>query len=116
MIDNRIAELFAEAARLMDKSVDTDVASQQRKYREAELSEWSETDAQRIADSEGFELTDAHLQVVQTLREHYREYGLAQSGRRLTDLLAVEYANLGGKKYLHRLFPRGPVSQGLRLA
>jgi TusE/DsrC/DsvC family sulfur relay protein len=117
MIDKeKIDSEYAEAVWSMDNSVDTDINSQQRSNREKLLNEWDEEQARKIASELGIELTDAHLQVVQSLREHYREHGESKSGQQLTDMLNNVFASQGGKKYLHRLFPEGPVSQGMHIA
>jgi tRNA 2-thiouridine synthesizing protein E len=117
MVDKeKMAGEYAEAAKLMDKSVDTDIDSQQRTYRETVLRDWNEAQARKIASEAGIELTDAHLQVVQSLREHYREHGPTVSGRQLSEMLYDAYASEGGKKYLYNLFPKGPVKQGMLIA
>jgi tRNA 2-thiouridine synthesizing protein E len=117
MVDKeKLADEFAEAAELMDKSVDTDIDSQQRTHRETELREWSEAQARKIASEAGIELTDAHLQVIQSLRDHYREHGPMVSGRQLSEMLYDAFASEGGKKYLYNLFPKGPVKQGMLIA
>jgi tRNA 2-thiouridine synthesizing protein E len=117
MVDKeKLADEFADAAKLMDKSVDTDIDSQQRTYRETELRDWNETQARNIASEAGIELTDAHMQVVQSLREHYREHGQTQSARQLSEMLYDAFASQGGKKYLYNLFPKGPVKQGMHIA
>jgi tRNA 2-thiouridine synthesizing protein E len=117
MIDKEtISREFTEAVKSMDTSVDTDIDSQQRSNRDELLNEWNEEQARNIASKLGIELTDAHLQVVHSLREHYREHGESKSGRQLSDMLDNAFSNQGGKKYLHRLFPQGPVSQGMRIA
>lgn len=117
MVDkDKIASELAEAAKFMDKSVDTDVDSQQRANREAMLNEWNEQMAREIASDEGIELTDAHMQVVHSLREFYRENGPAEIGRKLSHMLDHAFASQGGKKYLHDLFPEGPVLRGMRIA
>jgi tRNA 2-thiouridine synthesizing protein E len=113
--EKRSAE-FAEAVKSMDVSVDTDVNSQLRSQREAELNLWNEAQAQKTAEAEGIELTAAHLEVVQSLRDHYLEHGIAKSGRNLGDMLDDKFASQGGRKYLRVLFPRGPVAQGMRIA
>ena len=117
MIDKeKIASEYAEAVWSMDNSVDTDINSQQRSNREELLNEWNEEQANKIASELGIELTEAHLQVVHSLREHYREHGESESAQQLTDMLSNAFSSQGGKKYLHRLFPEGPVSQGMRIA
>lgn len=117
MIDKeKKASEYAEAVWSMDNSVDTDINSQQRSNREELLNVWNEEQASKIASELGIELTDAHLQVVHSLREHYREHGESENGQQLTDMLNNAFASQGGIKYLHRLFPEGPVSQGMRIA
>jgi TusE/DsrC/DsvC family sulfur relay protein len=117
MIDKeKISRELAEAVKSMDTSVDTDIDSQQRSSRDELLNEWNEELARNIASELGIELTDAHLQVVHSLREYYREHGKSESGQQLSDMLDKAFASQGGIKYLHRLFPEGPVSQGMRIA
>jgi tRNA 2-thiouridine synthesizing protein E len=110
------AVTFAEAVELMDMSVDTDIESQQRTKRELELQEWSEERAKAIAKQEGIELTVAHFQVIHLLRDYYLENGMAGSSRELADMLDMAMSEKGGRKYLYRLFSKGPVSQGMRIA
>ena len=112
----KIASEYAEAVWSMDNSVDTDINSQQRSNREQRLNEWNEELARNTASELGFELTDSHLQVVHSLREYYREHGESESGQKLTDMLSNVFASQGGKKYLYRLFPGGPVSQAMLIA
>lgn len=107
---------YAEAVWSMDNSVDTDIDSQQRSNREELLNMWNEEQARKTASELGIELTDAHLQIVHSLREYYREHGESESGQELSDMLNNAFASQGGNKYLHRLFPEGPVSQGMRIA
>ncbi len=116
MIDKeKIAGEFAEAVWSMDNSVDTDIASQQRTNREELLNLWNEEQAKKTASELSIELTDAHLQVVHALREHYLEHGEGENGQQLTDMLDSKFTAQGGIQYLHRLFPEGPVSQGMRI-
>jgi TusE/DsrC/DsvC family sulfur relay protein len=117
MIDTtKIANEFAEALKYMDVSVDTDIDSQQFTRRERELQSWDKEQARQLAREEGIELTEAHFEVIQQLRDYYLEYGYVESGRELGDMLEYEFANRGGRKYLRILFPNGPVTQGMRIA
>jgi tRNA 2-thiouridine synthesizing protein E len=117
MIDKeKIAAEFAKAVKLMDVSVDTNISDQQRINRENVLSVWKEDKARETAKREGIELTADHLQVVQLLRNFYREHGEVKSGRELGDMLDRVFASEGGRKYLRDLFPLGPVAQGMRIA
>jgi tRNA 2-thiouridine synthesizing protein E len=116
MIDKeKVSNQYAEAVESMDNSVDTDISSMQRNNRQDELTSWDEAMARSVAADEGIELTDEHMQVVQTLRDYYREHGEV-TGRVLTELLDTTFSDHGGQKYLRCLFPDGPVKQGMRIA
>jgi tRNA 2-thiouridine synthesizing protein E len=117
MVDKeKFANEYRESVEAMDVSVDTDIDSQQRTQREQELQHWSEGLARKAATGEGVELTDAHFQVIHLLRDYYLKNGLSESGRELDDMLDNEFSSQGGRKYLHHLFPDGPVAQGMRFA
>jgi TusE/DsrC/DsvC family sulfur relay protein len=91
-------------------------SSPRQASRKLDLQDWDETQGKRIAEQEGIELTEAHWEVVHFLRDYYLEHGLASSGRVLSDTLDSRFADQGGRKYLRRLFPEGPVAQGMRIA
>ena len=81
-----------------------------------DLEPWTEDRARRIAREEGLELTDAHLDVICYLRDHYAECGPAPNARLMLKAMEEAYALEGGRKYLYSLFPHGPVTQAFRLA
>ncbi|WPL16471.1 Sulfurtransferase TusE [Thiorhodovibrio winogradskyi] len=93
-----------------------DTSSSRRADREIELEDWTPAEGQRIAESLGIALSDDHWQVVASLRAHYLEQGMPANGRDLSDHLDAEFADQGGRRYLRRLFPQGPVLQGLTIA
>lgn len=105
---------FVEDAEALQ--IDTDVADQQRANRERLLQQWDLQHARQTAAQLGITLSDAHLAVVKVLQDHYLAHGEAEDGRILEDLLDAHFAAQGGRKYLHQLFPEGPVSQGMRIA
>jgi tRNA 2-thiouridine synthesizing protein E len=80
------------------------------------LEPWSEERAVELARAEGIELSDAHWDVVNFLRERFMRQGQAKSGRKIVEALEERYASQGGKRYLYTLFPHGPVTQGSRIA
>ncbi len=82
----------------------------------AVLPEWSGKIAEEIAGSEGIAMTGEHWEVVNLLRNHYRLHGHDMSGTRLLNALEEPFGARGGKRRLYELFPRGPVSQGSRIA
>jgi tRNA 2-thiouridine synthesizing protein E len=93
-----------------------DTSSPRQADRKLDLQDWNEAQGQRNAEHEGIELTEAHWEVVHYLREYYLEHGLASNGRELSDTLDNRFADQGGRKHLRRLFPEGPVAQGMRIA
>lgn len=107
-------ESFVEESE--DLRMETDVESQQYNNREKVLADWSEDKARAKAEERGYPLTDERLAVVRILRDNYREHGPAEDGRELEDLLAESFSSQGGKQYLYKIFPDGPVTEGLTLA
>ncbi len=81
-----------------------------------DISDWDQAKATCLAVAEGLELTVAHWDVIHFLRQHYLNHGPIASARKWTETLDEEFHAQGGRKYLYRLFPRGPVAQGCRLA
>ena len=105
-----------EAEATMHKEVDTDIDSQLRTGRQKQLQNWSRESAQQVAEKHGLVLTDEHYAVIQFLQDNYIEQGLPDSARVYEIMLEEKFASKGGKKFLHRLFPNGPVNQGSEIA
>jgi tRNA 2-thiouridine synthesizing protein E len=97
---------------------DSETFSQYANIRQAELGaqNWNRARSATLAANEGFELTDQHWHVISYLREQYLEHGLPRFARSTARALNKQFAAQGGSKYLHNLFPGGPVTQGSRLA
>lgn len=82
-----------------------------------DLERWSPLLVKQMARTEGLEeLTEAHWHVIYSIRNFYREKGRASSAREVMQILEQEFADEGGRRFLYELFPKGPVSQGSRLA
>jgi tRNA 2-thiouridine synthesizing protein E len=112
-----ISRGFQEAMReARNVSVDTDIDSQARTRRQRVLDMWSEDIGRALAANEDLKLDDAHLAVIYSLRDYFLEHGFAEAGRVLGDMLDARFKDAGGRKYLRRLFPNGPVAQGMRIA
>jgi len=96
---------------------DSETSSQYASIRRAELSDqsWNRALSAILATNEGLELTDQHWEVISYLREQYLEHGLPRFARTTARALNKQFAAQGGSKYLHNLFPGGPVTQGSRL-
>jgi tRNA 2-thiouridine synthesizing protein E len=100
---------------IMKFIVNKDAAEQDADGHLLDLSEWNETIGQTLAQQEGVEMSDAHWEVVRFLRNYYTKHGRIPA-RKMTEVLDTAYASKGGRKYLYRLFPKGPVTQASRIA
>lgn len=101
---------------MADRSVDTDIDSQERTYRKGLLDSLDKIHVHEVANKEGIELSNEHLGVIECLRDFFLENGEADKGRDLEEMLDDVFAGHGGRKFLWNLFPSGPVTQGMRIA
>jgi len=80
-------------------------------------SDWSEDSAGLLAQEEGLELGEDHWNELSALQEYCLNHECSKySVRELHDALDERFHEKGGYKYLYKLFPGGPISQGCRLA
>jgi tRNA 2-thiouridine synthesizing protein E len=78
---------------------------------------WQASDAERLAAEEGIELGPDHWRLVRSLQEYFARHEEDTINiRELKDALEESFHREGGLRYLHRLFPGGPVAQGCRLS
>ncbi|ROR34598.1 TusE/DsrC/DsvC family sulfur relay protein [Inmirania thermothiophila] len=81
------------------------------------LSDWSESLAEALAEREGLKLTEAHWEVIRFLRQGYEETGTVPNVRQLQKSFAKTYGpEKGNSRYLYGLFPYGPAKQACRIA
>jgi TusE/DsrC/DsvC family sulfur relay protein len=82
-----------------------------------DLSQWDEEIAQKLAESEGLEMTSDRWEIVNFLREYYQEYQIAPAVRVLTKAVGKKLGkDKGTSKYLYELFPYGPAKQACKIA
>lgn len=81
-------------------------------------SQWSPEFARARARREGLELTPAHWQVIEFLRDYEAEHGVQPQVRVMIKVFTERWgAERGSNMHLHEMFPRGgPQKQGNRLA
>jgi len=104
---------------MQDKHVaptEPDVASPRRPDRQQDIREWNRDVGIALAHMEGLTLTEDHWKVIEFLRSYYVEHGKPDSARVVADALSARFADDGGRSFLYRLFPEGPVAQGSRIA
>ncbi|WP_163930997.1 TusE/DsrC/DsvC family sulfur relay protein [Paraferrimonas sp. SM1919] len=83
----------------------------------ANVSDWQESLAPLLAQEEGIELTDAHWEVVNFVRDFYLEYKTSPAIRALVKAMAQSLGpEKGNSIYLFKLFPKGPAKQATKIA
>jgi len=81
------------------------------------VGDWSPALAEQMAEQEDLSLTEAHWDVINTMREYYSEYNLSPILKLLRKELSKKYgADRASVDVLDGLFPNGVQQQGSRLA
>lgn len=82
-----------------------------------QLDQWSPDVARQIAAAEQLELTDGHWELVELLREYYREFDSSPAMRPLVKYCRLKLgADKGRSIYLMTLFPGSPAKIGSKIA
>lgn len=68
-----------------------------------------------IAAAEGIELTEAHWEVVNFMRDQYKEHGHTPNFRNMLKGFSEIHPG-ADSKYLYDLFPLGPAKQAAKVA
>ncbi|MDI6746599.1 MAG: TusE/DsrC/DsvC family sulfur relay protein [Rhodocyclaceae bacterium] len=81
------------------------------------LGDWNEEVGKFLAQQESINLTDAHWEVINFLRDYYTEFQIAPAVRVLTKAIGKKLgADKGNSQYLYELFPYGPAKQACKIA
>lgn len=82
-----------------------------------DLDAWNKDIAVTMAKADGVDLTDAHWEIINFLRDYYQKYQIAPMIKILVkEIGKVMGADKGNTKYLYELFPDGPAKQACRYA
>ena len=82
-----------------------------------QLDQWSPDVARQIAAAEQLELTDGHWELVELLREYYREFDSSPAMRPLVKYCRLKLGPDKGRSiYLMTLFPGSPAKIGSKIA
>ncbi|MBD3671648.1 MAG: TusE/DsrC/DsvC family sulfur relay protein [Gammaproteobacteria bacterium] len=101
----------------MTTQVNTEmIEDSNRDARINETRHWSEDDARSKAAEMDVDIDAEKIEVLHLLRDVYIDHGWEMPAHELTQLLDKKYADKGGIKKLHKMFPGGPVTQGAQLA
>ena len=82
-----------------------------------DLSQWNEALAEDIAAQEGLELTEAHWEILNLLRQFYQEFELSPAMRPLVKYIGINLDKDKAKSiYLMQLFGESPAKMASKLA
>ncbi|MFS1982860.1 TusE/DsrC/DsvC family sulfur relay protein [Vibrio breoganii] len=94
------------------KSIETDAQGYLLNF-----TDWEEGMIAILAEEEGIELTEAHLEVVHFVRNFYIEFNTSPAVRMLVKAMEKAHGpEKGNSKYLFKLFKKGPAKQATKLA
>ena len=82
-----------------------------------DYTQWQEDLAIQMAGYDAFELTSAHWEVINFVRQFYLTYNTSPAIRVLTKAMKAEFGEeKASSRYLFRLFPDGPAKQATKYA
>lgn len=80
-------------------------------------SEWDEEVAKALAAIEHIELTGQHWEILHFIRCYYDQYKHLPNARMFIKAIAKQLGeSKGNSRYLHKLFPQGPLKYACKLA
>lgn len=81
------------------------------------LADWDESVAMQLAALNAIILTEAHWEIIWFMRAYYLQYKHLPNARVFTKAIAKQLGEeKGNSRYLHRLFPDGPLKYTCKLA
>ena len=81
------------------------------------LDDWNKELAGHIATLEEIDMTEAHWEVVNFLRDYYAKYQISPMIKILVkEIGKVMGPEKGNTKYLYELYPGGPAKQACKIA
>lgn len=79
--------------------------------------DWNEEIAEHLAQLENIMLTDQHWEIILFIRSYYGQYKHLPNTRVFTKAIALTLGeDKGNSRYLHHLFPEGPLKYACKLA
>jgi tRNA 2-thiouridine synthesizing protein E len=81
------------------------------------LADWNEEVAKRLAEINNIPLNDAHWEIILFIRHYYMQFKHLPNTRVFTKAIARQLGEeKGNSRYLHKLFPDGPLKYACKLA
>ena len=79
--------------------------------------DWDEEVAKRLAELNDITLNDAHWEIIFFIRNYYMQFKHLPNARVFTKAIAKALGEeKGTSRYLHKLFPDGPLKYACKLA
>ncbi len=79
--------------------------------------DWNEDVAQQLAELNHITLTEAHWEIMLFIRHYYQQFKHLPNARVFTKAIAKTLGeDKGNSRYLHKLFPDGPLKYACKLA
>ena len=79
--------------------------------------DWNEEVAKQLAELNNIELDNAHWEIILFIRHYYMQFKHLPNARVFTKAIARELGEeKGNSRYLHKLFPDGPLKYACKLA
>jgi tRNA 2-thiouridine synthesizing protein E len=79
--------------------------------------DWNEAVAQQLAVLNNIKLSDDHWEIILFIRFYYQQFKHLPNARVFTKAIAKELGEAkGNSRYLHKLFPDGPLKYACKLA
>jgi tRNA 2-thiouridine synthesizing protein E len=81
------------------------------------VEDWNEEVAKQLAESNHIQLNPEHWEIIRFIRNYYQQFKHLPNVRVFTKAIAKELGeSKGNSRYLHRLFPDGPLKYACKLA
>jgi tRNA 2-thiouridine synthesizing protein E len=83
----------------------------------SDLNDWNHNVAREIARINGIVLEEGHWEIVLFIRNYYQQFLHLPNARVFTKAIGKQLgADKGNSRYLHRLFPDGPLKYACKIA
>ena len=81
------------------------------------LNDWDKIVAAEIAKLNNLELSDAHWEIIFFIRKYYQQFKHLPNARMFSKAIKKEFSDeKGNSRYLHKLFPQGPLKYACKVA
>lgn len=81
------------------------------------IEDWNKGVAEQLSLLNNIRLSDDHWEIILFIRRYYQQFKHLPNARVFTKAIAKEFGEAkGNSRYLHKLFPAGPLKYACKLA